>query len=228
MGDIEERLATTELFMRLPAAADAFQEGLHRAPDVERLLARTSTVLLAVVEKVNQAHEADEAAAERQQPPASAAASRWATLNPRPLLEEQQSVNEASHVEQLALALDLSQATFLPAVQLFEGTGMFLQAVHNLRATLLAEQGRSRQAGRAVAPLPPPIQRAAMNGEAVATQLQHLCQVNETGTCMLGNAVVSVKSFCPFDMPTRASHVTCRPSRQSASSMHPPTLRSSR
>ena len=40
MGDIEERLATTELFMQRPEAAGAFQSCLHRAPDCERLLQR--------------------------------------------------------------------------------------------------------------------------------------------------------------------------------------------
>lgn len=188
VGDIEERLATTELFMRHPAAADAFQAGIHRAPDVERLLTRTSAVLLGVVEKVAEAHDADEAAAEQQQQQqqqAPAAASRWSAPNPRPPSEEQRRLQAASHVEQLAAVLDLSQATFLPAVQLFEGAGMLLEALHTLRGALLAERSPARHGGREGALLPPPIQRAVMRGEAVAQALQHLCQVCSRQTKLL-------------------------------------------
>lgn len=67
MGDIEERLATTELFMGHPEAADAFQAGLRRAPDCERLLARAANVLAAVVERVEAAEAAEDGAALRQE-----------------------------------------------------------------------------------------------------------------------------------------------------------------
>lgn len=63
VGDIEERLAMTELFMAHPAAAEAFQAGLHRAPDCERLLAKAAHVLAAVVDRVQAAEAAGAAEA---------------------------------------------------------------------------------------------------------------------------------------------------------------------
>lgn len=120
-------------------------------PDCERLLAKAANTLAGVVEKVEAAEEADEAVAQQaqqtqqgwsasgtssvasgsrwappplqRQQPAATAASRWASPNPRPPSVAQQRAAEASRVEQLASVLDLSQAAFLPAVQLFEGTG---------------------------------------------------------------------------------------------------------
>lgn len=53
----------TELFMAHPAAAEAFQAGLHRAPDCERLLAKAAHVLAAVVDRVQAAEAAGAAEA---------------------------------------------------------------------------------------------------------------------------------------------------------------------
>ena len=73
------------------------------------------------------------------------------------------------------------QAAFLPVVQLFEGAGMLLEAVHGLRCTLLAGHGSiaggAGDAAAAAALLPPPVQRAVMRGEGVAAALQRLSPV---------------------------------------------------
>ena len=121
VGDIEERLSTTELFMRHPAEADAFQSQLHSAPDCERLLARAANVLAAVVDQVAAAEEGDQAAEQAQQgrgwaaphgqpqQQGQSAASRWASPNPCPVPAAGKRAEEGSRVERLAAVLDLSQ-----------------------------------------------------------------------------------------------------------------------
>ncbi|KAL4436867.1 hypothetical protein ABPG75_004006 [Micractinium tetrahymenae] len=156
VGDIEERLATTELFMKHGEAADAFQAGLHRAPDCDRLLAKAANVLAAVVDRHGQQ---------------GGAAGRWAgSSHGPPAADARQQAPAAGQVAQLAAVLDLSQATFAPVVALFEGVGMLLQALHGLRCAMTAARGSQ-------APLPPPLQRASMAGEEVAGALQQLSQV---------------------------------------------------
>lgn len=122
VGDIEERLATTELFMALPAAAHAFQAALHGAPDLERLLPKAAAVLAGVVERVAAAEEADaeadaeaaEAAAQLEgssrwapAPLQHTASSKWAA--PSGAAQQQQRGPAERQVAQLASALDLSQ-----------------------------------------------------------------------------------------------------------------------
>jgi len=69
-----------------------------------------------------------------------------------------------------------AQATFLPVVQLFEGAGMVLEALQGLRCSLTAARC---SAGGQAPPLPPPLQRAMLRGEAVAGALQLLSQVRQ-------------------------------------------------
>ncbi|KAL4430604.1 hypothetical protein ABPG77_005844 [Micractinium sp. CCAP 211/92] len=154
VGDIEERLATTELFMTYQEAAAAFQAGLHQAPDCERLLAKAANVLAAVVERVEAAQAGDDGVTTGQGQPAP----------------PQQQAPAGGQMVHLAAVLDLSQATFAPVVTLFEGVGMLLQALQGLRCTVTSARGRQ-------APLPAPLQRAVMAGEEVAGALQHLSQV---------------------------------------------------
>ena len=199
-GDIEERLATVERFMSRPGVALEFQAAIHRAPDCERLLTRAASALATVVERVAGAEEADEAMAFLThegpwQPPrqdAAAASSHWASPSPCAPAASQQS--EASgRMAQLTAVMDLSQvgacwapglrcplqlltvlsapmqATFLPVMQLLQGAQQLLEAVQQLCQRLQATVG-------AAAPLPPPLQRAALRGEAVADTLQLMCQ----------------------------------------------------
>jgi hypothetical protein len=129
VGDIEERLAATELFMKRQDAAHAFQACLHRAPDCERLLPKAAAVLAAVVEKVAAAEEAEEEALAQQAEQAqqggggaatagpatgTAGAGRWAISNPRLLPSSQQQQEATAQVAQLAAILDLSQVCSAP------------------------------------------------------------------------------------------------------------------
>ncbi|KAL4858267.1 DNA mismatch repair protein Msh6 [Chlorella vulgaris] len=185
---IEARLATTELFMRCPEAANTFQAALHRAPDCERLLPSAADVLASVVEHVAAAEEAEDWAgaqqAQAQQAPACTSA--WAAPRPRPPSAAQQHSQEAGRVAQLAAVLDLSQGTFLPVVQLLEGAGLMLAGLHTLHCTVTA-QGRRRDSrgscgsGPAELLLPPPLQRAVTQGEVVAAALRQLCKAFDAG-----------------------------------------------
>jgi hypothetical protein len=189
VGEIEARLATTELFMRCPEAANTFQAALHSAPDCERLLPRAADVLAAVVEHVAAAEEAEDWAGAQQAQQAQQAptcTSAWADPRPRPPSAAQQRSQEAGRVAQLAAVLDLSQATFLPVVQLLEGAGLMLAALHTLHCTVTA-QGRWRDSrgscgsGPAELLLPPPLQRAVTQGELVAAALRQLCKAFDAG-----------------------------------------------
>lgn len=79
------------------------------------------------------------------------------------------------------------QAAFLPVVQLFEGTGMMLQALHGLRSALLAGRGGGDAA------LPPPVQRALLRAEAVAGALQTLMQVFSADSFSDGSADIALE-----------------------------------
>ncbi|KAI3425826.1 hypothetical protein D9Q98_007801 [Chlorella vulgaris] len=189
VGEIEARLATTELFMRCPEAANTFQAALHSAPDCEQLLPRAADVLAAVVEHVAAAEEAEDWAGAQQAQQAQQAptcTSAWADPRPRPPSAAQQRSQEAGRVAQLAAVLDLSQATFLPVVQLLEGAGLMLAALHTLHCTVTT-QGRWRDSrgscgsGPAELLLPPPLQRAVTQGELVAAALRQLCKAFDAG-----------------------------------------------
>ncbi|PRW57902.1 DNA mismatch repair Msh6 isoform X2 [Chlorella sorokiniana] len=187
VGDIEERLATTELFMAQPQAAHSFQAGLHRAPDCERLLAKAATVLAGVVEKVAAAEEAEEEAAQApplppQQQQSWGAGSRWAApasqavrwgaparQQTAPAEQPQGAVDQVAH---LASVLDLSQA------------------LHDLRCALLSQLG----GGSSEAVLPPPLQRAVLRGEAVAGALRLLLQVFDVERFDDGCADIALES----------------------------------
>ena len=69
------------------------------------------------------------------------------------------------------MAADLTQANFLPALQLFQGAGLLVQAVGGLQQGLLCQRGHLDGL--------PPITRAALAADAVAPVLEQLLRVFE-------------------------------------------------
>ena len=69
------------------------------------------------------------------------------------------------------MAADFTQANFLPALQLFQGAGLLVQAVGGLQQGLLCQRGHLDGL--------PPITRAALAADAVAPVLEQLLRVFE-------------------------------------------------
>lgn len=158
-GDINERLDVVSAFMQLPEALGTFQRALLGAPDCERLLPKVATLLASVTSSTQDEMDLDEDVDEGK--------NTWGRQEPAA-----EAVKEDTNVSATAPGhhAGVTPARFLPAVRLFEGLGILLEAVYSLKHAV-----DSNRIGGATAL--PPLARALTHGAEVADTLASLQQL---------------------------------------------------
>ena len=162
-GDINERLDVVSAFMQLPEGLGAFQWALSHAPDCERVLPKVATLLAAICTSNDDKMDLDDEEFETE----IETKKKWAGD-----VKNNSASMATLQVEESAAGSTaaITPARFLPAVRVFEGLGIMLEAVYTLKHAV-----DSHRIGGAMAL--PPLARALTHGAEVAEALSSLQQL---------------------------------------------------